>query len=184
MNSQRYLALLTPLLISSVAFAPAVAAPAPTATTPASVTRAPSAACTVTDVDPTRIGVGASGEGFTPGDTVKLTETGGKFSIEFAVEADGTWTIGGLPVVGDYRAITPAETVECTTVDGTKPEKPGQSEQERARAEFRQGQKDGFALGRELCEAAAPKKGVAALDPNYERGFESGKKSAIDQFCN
>ncbi|MFD7283305.1 hypothetical protein ACFV80_41535 [Streptomyces sp. NPDC059862] len=100
------------------------------------------------------------------------------------MEADGTWTIAGLPVVGDYRAITPAETVECATVGGTKPEKPGQSEQEQARAEFIQGQKDGFALGRELCEAAEPKQGVAALDPNYERGFESGKKSAIDRFCN
>ncbi|MBZ9641549.1 hypothetical protein [Streptomyces sp. PSKA30] len=58
------------------------------------------------------------------------------------------------------------------------PGEPGQSEQEQARAEFIQGQKEGFALGRELCEAAAPKKGVAALDPNCERGFESGKERA------
>ncbi|MBZ9641548.1 hypothetical protein [Streptomyces sp. PSKA30] len=154
----------------------------------ASASAAPSATCSVMPAGNGTVSV--VGSGFPGGGPYEVVNrNGATASSRFA--ADGSIDHASLPP-GDYAVRydldATAKRADCspaaTKPGETKPEKPGQSEQEQARAEFRQGQKDGFALGRELCEAAAPKKGIAALDPNYERGFESGKKSAIDQFCN
>jgi hypothetical protein len=156
----------------------------------ASASAAPSRTCSVVPAGNGTVSV--VGSGFPrDGSYEMIRRSSGVTEKVSRFTADGSIDYAGLPpdgyalkydLLGAGRLRTDCSPA-ATTPGETKPEKPGQDEQEQARAEFRQGQKDGFALGRELCEAAAPKKGFAALDPNYERGFEAGKKSALDLFC-
>ncbi|WP_409470763.1 hypothetical protein [Streptomyces sp. HC307] len=112
--------------------------------------------------------VTANGTGFTGGAQLQVRKPDGTPGTTVIADAAGNATVPGLTpptppasyflresvnneVKQDVRCSTlnlPPEMQELPELPEQVPGEPGQSEQEQARAEFIQGQKDGFALGR------------------------------------
>ncbi|WP_412075598.1 hypothetical protein ACLF6K_06675 [Streptomyces xanthophaeus] len=172
MNRRIRLTVLTPLVVSSLALGsvPLLASSAQAA--------APSLTCSLKQTP------GATGKydvhvtGAQPG--VKVVIKGGTPQNQFIstslADDDGVATTSGFIPVGRVTAEQEAEgEVSCGTVK--------QAEQQDAQAQYAAGYRKGRADTKADCKVEAPPQGVAPLDPNYERGYNAGAKSAEEEFC-
>ncbi|MEU8585700.1 hypothetical protein AB0C59_01610 [Streptomyces sp. NPDC048664] len=176
----RRLAVLAPLVVSSLALAPVAAAHAASgpAHSPAAVPA--KARCLLTQDaanskpgDPKftllASGLKSDGVSFSGGN-------GGGFSkvtdgaISFSGLNPGTYTI-----TGDKDG-----TVKCGKTPGAKTTDNG--EKQDAKKQFKKGFSDGFAAVKKACDAKLPQ-GLTAVDPNYESGFKAGAALAATTFC-
>ncbi|MEU1598792.1 hypothetical protein ABZ468_39770 [Streptomyces sp. NPDC005708] len=170
MNGRFRLAALAPIAVSSLALGalPLMAGTAHALT--------PSATCHVTQdaQKPDRFNI--IGQGLTPGADVSVKQGG--FTAFFTATADGGIN-GTLTVSASGGPVTMQEQggskLSCGTVQ--------QAEQSNAQQQFAKGFTDGFNTAKQTCKAQAPQQGLVAVDPNYEKGFNSGAAAAIAKFC-
>lgn len=175
----RRLAILAPLVVSSLVLGPAVAAHAATgqAQSPGAVPA--KARCLLTQDmanskpdDPkftlVASGLKSDGVSFSGGN-------GGGFSkvtngaISFSNLGPGSYTI-----TGDKDG-----TVKCGKTPGAKTDT---GEKKDAKKQYKKGFSDGFATIKKNCEGKLPQ-GLTAVDPNYEKGFNDGAALAAKTFC-
>ncbi|MFJ5529406.1 hypothetical protein [Streptomyces sp. NPDC093261] len=166
------LAMIAPLVVSSLAFGPAVAAHAATGQAPTTVPA--KARCLLTEDakstsdNPTFTLVGS---GFEPG----FVSFSGSKAGGGVKTTTGTFSIGGLPA-GHYTASSSTNgKVNC----GSTPKSKGSKD---AEAQYKKGFRDGFTTIKKNCSGKMPQ-GIAGVDPNYEKGFKDGAALAAKQFC-
>ncbi|MFD8979397.1 hypothetical protein [Streptomyces sp. NPDC059564] len=166
MNRLMRLAVLTPLVASSLAFGSAalLAGSAQAA--------APSMTCTLTD-SATLDGVAVLVTGAKPGVRVDIVAVG-VGSSSGPANAAGQATGGFSPKGGKVTATQDGATVACTTAE---------ADQQDARAQYSAGFQKGLADTRTACKMQPPPQGAAPLDPNYEKGYAAGAQAALDKFC-
>jgi hypothetical protein len=170
LNGRFRLAALAPIAVSSLALGalPLMAGTAHALT--------PSATCHVTQdtQNPKRFNV--AGQGLTPGSDVSVSQGGG--TVFFKATAEGTLS-GSVQVSSAGGPVTMQEEggpkLSCGSVK--------QAEQTNAQQQFAKGFTDGFNTAKQTCKAQAPQQGLVAVDPNYEKGFNSGAAAAIAKFC-
>lgn len=176
----RRLAILAPLMVSSLALWPAVAAHAATGQAPGLV---PAKA---------RCALGQDTADSKPGDPrFTLVASGLKsdaVSFSFRGANGGGGGSSAQPVTDgsiSFNNLSPGTysirgdkdgTVNCGRTPGAK------SEQKQAKDQYKKGFSDGFAAIRKNCESKPPQ-GLTAVDPNYEKGFNDGAALAAKQFC-
>lgn len=168
MNRHMRLAVLTPLVASSLALGSAglLAGSAQAA--------APSMTCSVAEskVDPQHE-FQVLVKDAKPGVNVDITTPSSKSSGK--ANAAGEVSISFGPKAGNVTATQEGTTISCGTVK--------EAEQHDARAQYAAGFKKGLADTRADCKKEPPAQGVAPLDPNYERGYNAGALAALDRFC-
>ncbi|WP_411107722.1 hypothetical protein [Streptomyces sp. cmx-4-9] len=166
MNTRTRLAVLTPLLVSSLGLGAVGLA---VSSAHAAV---PDASCLVkTQHNGAKVTV--NGSGFKPKTKVLVEGSTGK-TFTANVTGSGSFGVANLPA-GSYTA-TQSGTGEVSC--GSAKE----SGQKDAQGQFRKGFKDGFADLRQDCKQKA-NPGLTAVDPNYEKGYTAGAAQAVKQFC-
>ncbi|MGW5254993.1 hypothetical protein ACWERW_18570 [Streptomyces sp. NPDC004012] len=169
------LAMIAPLVVSSLALGPAVAAHATTGQAP---TTGPAKARCLLIEDTKSTSDNPSftlvGSGFEPG----FVSFSGSKAGGGVKTSTGSFSVGGLPA-GHYSASSSADgKVNC----GSTPKSKGSKESKDAKAQYRKGFKDGFTTIRKNCSGKI-KQGIVGVDANYEKGFKDGAALAAKQFC-
>ncbi|GGT54760.1 hypothetical protein [Streptomyces atratus] len=170
MNGRFRFIALAPLAVSSLALGSVSFA------TGSAQAVAPAATCHVTQ-DPGGNAFNVIAQGLTPGSPVQL-RVGGKITpVALEAGADGGLQTS-LSVITGFGAMTLQEEggprLTCGTVK--------QAEEKEVNDQLAMGFKAGFAAAKEACTAELPA-GIAAPDPNFEKGFNMGKDAAIARFC-
>ncbi|MFI6147217.1 hypothetical protein [Streptomyces sp. NPDC051109] len=179
MNRTRRIALLAPLLASSVALGPAAAASGAATGTAA----APEAGqCSLVKSGGKSDGTARytlTGSGFNGSKKVTVTSEGGQ-SRTVGVSNSGHFQAKHLPY-GQYSAAAgQGGTVKCVS-----PEKPaGETDKSKTPEEqYAAGRKAGFDQTKASCETKPKAPGLTAVDPNYEKGYTDGSAEALKAFC-
>lgn len=164
MNRKIRLAVLAPLTISSLLLGSV-------ALTMSSAQAVPSATCTVTD-SKTAGKFDVSGKGWKPGKTVFL-EANNTHTASLKTNANGEFSSTDFfPAGATITALQPGvPEATCGTAKDT--------EQKDAQEQYRMGYRQGVADTKADCKKDAPKQGVAALDPNYEKGYNAGAAAVL-----
>lgn len=166
MNTRTRLAVLTPLLVSSLSLGGVGLAAS------ASHAAAPSASCQVkAQNNATKVTV--NGSGFKPSTKVLVEGSTGK-TFTATVKSSGSFGVANLPA-GSYTA-TQSGTGEVSCGSAKAAEEKGTQDQ------FRKGFRDGFADLKQDCKQK-PNQNLTAVDPNYEKGYTAGAAQAVKQFC-
>lgn len=166
MNTRTRIAVLTPLLASSLAFGAVGLA---TSSAHAAV---PNASCLV-KIQQDAAKVTVTGSGFKPSTKVLVEGSTGK-TFTASVSTSGGFGVANLPA-GAYTA-TQGGTGEVSCGSAKAAEEKGTQDQ------FRKGFKDGFADLRQDCKKNS-NQNLTAVDPNYEKGYTAGAAQAVKQFC-
>ncbi|MFE7513854.1 hypothetical protein ACFU8I_21915 [Streptomyces sp. NPDC057540] len=156
------MAVLAPLTVSSLLLGSV-------ALTVGSAQAVPSATCTVKQsTQANKFNV--SGKDFKPGKTI-LVE-GGNSTATLKANANGEFSVTDFFPAGEVTAVQiGGHSVTCGTVK--------QTEQKDAQNQYRMGYRQGVADTKADCKKNAPKQGVAALDPNYEKGYNAGAAAVL-----
>lgn len=165
MNGRRVrLAILTPLAVSSLALG--------AVTFSAGTAGAASPSCGLSKTGTADV-VQVTGKDFRPNKQVAL-ESGAGNEGTVRSDANGGWSLQVGKAEGTITAqqIGGPE-VRCGTVEET--------EQNDARAQFKQGYKEGFADMKADCRKNQ-RQGVAA-DPNWQEGYDKGSAAAERRYC-
>ncbi|MFI9269155.1 hypothetical protein ACIGXM_00300 [Kitasatospora sp. NPDC052896] len=168
------LAMLAPLVLSSLALGPAASAHPVAGQAPALASA--KAKCLLTQDTAN-----------SKPDAPKFILAGAGFkahSVSFAGGNGGgvTTTTNGSFSVNDLNAgrYTAKSDKDGTVNCGRTPQATGG--QKNAKAQYRQGFSDGFAAIKKDCEAKPPQS-LATVNPNYVKGFDDGAALATKQFC-
>ncbi|MFE2478639.1 hypothetical protein [Streptomyces sp. NPDC059389] len=182
MSRTRRITLLATLLASSVALAPAAAALGTTTGTAAAPT---GGQCTLQKSggkSDHNARYTLTGSGFNGTGKVTVTSDTGQ-SRTVGVSKSGNFRAKNLPY-GQYSA-TPGQggAVKCTSP--AKPgEKPGETDKTKTPEEqYAAGRKAGFDSTKASCETKPKAPGLAAVDPNFEKGYNDGSAEALKAFC-
>ncbi|WP_147420008.1 hypothetical protein [Streptomyces sp. WM6372] len=167
MNKFLRIAVLAPLAASPLVLGPTVLAH-PAAAAPAAGT------CSVVQgYGPPPNNWAINGTGFT-GDTVPVTSDNGSTvpaakvtggSVRVSALAPGHYTVGGVACTG-----------------GVAPETQGTGTGEDAKVQYDKGFQKGFQAIRASC-AAKPPQTLGEVDPNWQKGYDSGAALAAKTFC-
>ncbi|GGZ50630.1 hypothetical protein [Streptomyces subrutilus] len=166
MNRRIRLAVMTPLIVSSLALGSAslLSSSAHAAT--------PSLTCSVKKSGTTgKFDVNVSGA--QPG--VRVTIKGGNSTASSLADDSGKASTAGFIPVGAVTAQQKNTKVTCGTVK--------QAEQKDAQSQFSTGFRKGFADSKADCKKEGPPQGIAPLDANFVKGYNAGAQAAIDKFC-
>ncbi|MFF1559892.1 hypothetical protein [Streptomyces sp. NPDC058279] len=171
MNRRMRLAVLTPVVVSTLAFGSASLLGG------SAQAAAPSLACSVKQ-SATAGKFDVTLTGGQPG--VQVTFTGGtsnnRFTSTSLANDSGVASTSGFIPVGAVTAEQGGSKITCGTVK--------EAEQQDARAQYSAGFKKGFDETKANCKAAAPPQGLTQIDPNFEKGFNAGAKAALEsKFC-
>ncbi len=168
MNRRIRLAVLTPLVASSLALAPAALL------TDSARAAVPSLTCSVKK-STTAGKYDVNVTGAQPG--VRVIVKGGdgttRFTAASTADDNGEATSSGFipvgPVTAEEQGGMP---VGCGTVK--------QAEQQQARDQYSAGFQKGLADTKASCTQKPPAQGLAPLDPNYEKGYNAGAQAALN----
>ncbi|MEV0415480.1 hypothetical protein AB0I68_33080 [Streptomyces sp. NPDC050448] len=170
MNRRIRLAVLTPLVVSSLAFGSAslLAGSAQAA--------APSMSCSVKQ----SATAGKYDVTLTDGQPgVDVIFTGGstrhQFTSTTTANADGVASTSGFIPVGAVTAEQGDSKITCGTVK--------QAEQQDAQSQYSAGFKKGLADTKATCKKAQSQNNLTQLDPNYEKGYNAGAQAALNKYC-
>ncbi|MFF9005310.1 hypothetical protein [Streptomyces goshikiensis] len=174
MNTRIRVALFTPLIASSLAVGTLGFA---VSSAHAAQSAAPTKASCSTKASTNGTGrVTVSGTGFRPSTKVLLEGSTGK-TFTASVTAGGGFAVANLEDA-DYSA-TQSGTGEIACGSAKA------AEQKDAKAQFKEGFSQGFALVKADCKKLNQqnKNNLAAVDPNFEKGFKAGSELAAQRFC-
>ncbi|MFI1149792.1 hypothetical protein [Streptomyces sp. NPDC020817] len=183
MNHTRRITLMATLLASSVALAPAAAALGTTAGTAAAPTGGQCSLHKSGGKSDSSARFTLTGSGFNGSKKVTVTSEDGQ-SRTVGVSKSGNFQAKHLPY-GQYSA-TPGQgsAVKCTS-----PAKPaGDTGTDTGKAktpeeQYAAGRKAGFDSTKASCETKPKAPGLAAVDPNFEKGYNDGSAEALKAFC-
>ncbi|MEW2412556.1 hypothetical protein AB0953_02325 [Streptomyces sp. NPDC046866] len=179
MNRTRRITLLATLLASSMALAPAAAALGTTAGTAAAPADGQCALQKSGGQSASSARYTLTGSGFNGAGKVTITSDTGQ-SMTVGVSKSGNFRAKNLPY-GQYSA-TPGQgaAVKCTS-----PAKPaGETDKTKTPEEqYAAGRKAGFDATKASCETPPKAPGLAAVDPNFEKGYNDGSAEALKTFC-
>ncbi|MFI8518201.1 hypothetical protein ACIGEZ_10330 [Streptomyces sp. NPDC085481] len=157
------MAVLAPLTISSLLLGSV-------ALTMSSAQAVPSATCTVKE-SATAGKFDVTGKGWKPGKIV-FFESNNTHTATRTANAAGEVSVTAFFPAGTITALQPGvPEATCGTVKET--------EQKDAQEQYRMGYRQGVADTKEDCKKEPPKQGVAALDPNYEKGYNAGAAAVL-----
>ncbi|MFD6937165.1 hypothetical protein ACFYRL_34615 [Streptomyces goshikiensis] len=174
MNTRIRVALFTPLIASSLAVGTLGFA---VSSAHAAQSAAPTKASCSTKASTNGTGrVTVSGTGFRPSTKVLLEGSTGK-TFTASVTPSGGFAVANLEDA-DYSA-TQSGTGEIACGSAKA------AEQKDAKAQFKEGFSQGFALVKADCKKLNQqnKNNLAAVDPNFEKGFKAGSELAAQRFC-
>ncbi|MFE3627539.1 hypothetical protein [Streptomyces goshikiensis] len=173
MNTRIRVALFTPLIASSLAVGTLGFA---VSSAHAAQSAAPSkASCTTKASTNVNGRVTVTGSGFRPSTKVLVEGSTGK-TFTAPVSPTGGFAVANLEDA-DYTA-TQGGTGEIACGSAKA------AEQKDAKAQFKEGFSQGFALVKSDCKKQNQKNNnFAAVDPNFEKGFKAGSELAAQRFC-
>ncbi|MFJ9079532.1 hypothetical protein ACIRO3_30490 [Streptomyces sp. NPDC102278] len=132
---------------------------------------APSLTCSLTA---TNGKCNAKATGASPGVKVRFgtkNDTSAAIATATADDAGTATSSGFLPTGGTVTAQQGDQKPTCGTVK--------EAEQQDAQTEYRKGFRQGLADTRDDCKADQPDQGLAAVDPNFTKGYADGSAAGL-----